>query len=85
MPRYIDADALIDRLHDYAEVNKDSWYGGGFKNAITVVEMEETADVVKVVRCEDCRYWTGEYCFEFMTAYKNAFCYWGERRDGAIQ
>ncbi len=35
----------------------------------------------EVVRCKDCKYWNGEYCCDFMTTYKNAFCYWGERRE----
>ena len=47
MPRYIDADALIVRLLDYAAVNRGNYWSAGFKNAITVVETEETADVVE--------------------------------------
>lgn len=47
MPRYIDADALIVRLLDYADVNRGNYWSAGFKNAVTVVEMEETADVVE--------------------------------------
>lgn len=89
MPRYIDADALIVRLLDYAVVNRGNYWSAGFKNAITVVEMEETADVVKVVRCEDCEHRNGDYCHRFHDGYsafihRDDFCNYGERREDAV-
>lgn len=56
MPRYIDADALTENLLSYADANKGTYHAEGFKNAITVVEDQPTADVVKVVRCKDCNH-----------------------------
>lgn len=49
MPRYIKADALIDDLLSYAEANKGTYHEEGFKNAITVVEDQPTADVVEML------------------------------------
>ena len=47
MARYIDADALTDELISYAEANKGTYHSEGFKNAVTVVEDQPTADVVE--------------------------------------
>ena len=47
MPRYIDAEALIDDLLSYAEANEGTYHAEGFKNAVTVVEDQPTADVVE--------------------------------------
>ena len=60
MARYIDAEALMDDLLLYAEANEGTYHAEGFKNAITVVEDQPTADVVEVVRCKDCLYWRTE-------------------------
>lgn len=47
MARYIDAVALTDDLLSYAEANKGTYHAEGFKNAVTVVEDQPTADVVE--------------------------------------
>lgn len=60
MPKYIKAEALIDDLIELAKVNKGTYHEEGFKNAITVVEMQDPANVVEVVRCKDCRFWITE-------------------------
>lgn len=46
MQKYIKAEALIDDLRGLAEANKGTYHEEGFKNAITVVEMQDSADVV---------------------------------------
>ena len=51
MAKYIKAEALIDDLRDLAEANKGTYHEEGFKNAITVVEMQPTADVVSLDEC----------------------------------
>lgn len=38
-------------------------------------------EFVEVIRCKDCRYWSGEYCPDFMTTDDSGFCCWGERRE----
>lgn len=61
MEKYIKANALIDDFRDFAEANKGTYREEGFKNAITVVEMQPTADVREnvhahweIVYDEDC-------------------------------
>ena len=46
----------MDDLLLYAEANEGTYHAEGFKNAITVVEDQPTADVVEVVRCKDCKH-----------------------------
>ena len=50
MSRYIDADALINRLPD------DLPYKASVKR---VLIQTPAADVVEVVRCKDCKHWGG--------------------------
>ena len=49
MPRYIDADELLNRLPD------DLPYKASVKR---VLIQAPTTDVVEVVRCRDCQYFT---------------------------
>ena len=78
MPRYIDADALIqlglqEGAYEYVSVQEIADF--------------PTADVVEVVRCEDCVYWEQatdnsgncNRAFE-ITAYGSDYCSYGERR-----
>ena len=55
MSKYIDVDTLgIGRAnHDVFE-NKD--YVDGWNSAISILEKADVEDVVKVVRCKDCKY-----------------------------
>lgn len=64
MTRYIDADALVKELERYDDY------------AIDIVNDQQTADVVEVVRCKDCIH------------HKNApktTDVWCERIDGLLQ
>lgn len=79
MSRYIDADALLNKLPD------DLPYKASVKRLLL---QAPTADVVEVVRCEDCaKRMTGDcpmaYCYEG-TMYEESedeyFCSYGERR-----
>ena len=88
MARYIDADELKKVL--------DDGYTKHFLSSAELVYVDQmidnapTADVVEVVRCEDCRYW--ENRFDVMVCnltdgMKGAsdYCSYGERReDGEI-
>lgn len=89
MPKYIKAEALIDDFLELAKVNKGTYHEEGFKNAITVVETQDPADVVEVVRCKDCvHHHTNEskpmyvWC-EMVDGLlsQNWFCADGERRE----
>ena len=86
MPRYIDADALIYDLLSYAEANKGTYHEDGFRNAVTVVEDQPTANVVPVVRCKNCKFYNED---EMMCNDTNGFdrywkptdfCSYGKRR-----
>lgn len=85
MSRYIDADALkqrirekFDGLIERIEIN-------------SVINSHPTANVVEVVRCKDCRYWQdnqeGHYPNELCPWDKNEtpdeddYCSFGERRE----
>lgn len=61
MPRYIDADALLQELQEeiecdtpmYAE-EQNQYVNRGLKIAIKDIKHMSTADVVEVVRCKEC-------------------------------
>ena len=83
MSRYIDADAYRAKCADIF----DSAYGDSccemFKKSI---DEQPTADVVKVVRCEDCRYWDNRFdvmVCNLTDGMKGAsdYCSFGERRE----
>lgn len=62
MARYINADNLIKKMQEQYNdlLNKDGYYDNftqGYGDALSTVENEMTADVAKVVRCKDCKYW----------------------------
>ena len=65
MSKYIDADKIIYRLKDemdYGMGDIDTHpvqYGTylGLRYAKSLVETAETADVVKVTRCKDCKFY----------------------------
>ena len=66
MPRYIDADVLLRELAYYADRPT--------KRAMACVKdhaFTPDPDVVKVVRCKDCK-----YCDEYST------CWWWNDKDG---
>ena len=76
MPRYIDANKLIDMAtHEgaYGYVDVHDIYN------------TPTADVVKVVRCKECRYECGDACLHALglAAIESPECYcaYGERKE----
>jgi hypothetical protein len=61
MARYIDADALIERLKfKRDETDKVKKKYSGLECAISQVQKQPTADVVEVVRCKECVFWDVE-------------------------
>lgn len=78
MPRYIDADALIVRLLDYADVNRGNYWSAGFKNAVTVVETEETADVVERKKLTEEMRKNCVECALYKDDHECKACAWGD-------
>ena len=86
--RLIDAKALIK------EANADVAYG--YVDANKIAE-SPTVDAVEVVRCRECKhhYWEQEPChgksvhycklphMRGVEVFKEFFCYYGERKEGA--
>ena len=84
MSRYIDADALIDRL-DYCVKE-----GMGSTIAFTFKHMVEEAPSIDIVRCKECKHryddgwleprWTCDYLKD-MRLKDDDFCSYGERSE----
>ena len=82
MSRYIDADdyevqlKIDNHLNGYTDLAR----------ALHILRYQQTADVVEVVRCEDCRYWQN-YHDVMVCGLTNAmmsisdYCSYGERAD----
>ena len=93
MARYIDADKIISHLNDEIEACGDAEtncrpidYGTylGLKSSKSLVQTEETADVVQVVRCKDCvvphNQWTGCPKLNGLVTSPDFYCSYGEWR-----
>ena len=54
-----------------------------FADAIRIIESLEPADVVQVIRCDDCVYYGSRRWCELHSSVfdDNAFCSYGERRE----
>lgn len=61
MPRYIDADELIQRLEKKKPETGKQRYMDGFNDALlrfrSMIHGAPTVDTVKVIRCKDCGYY----------------------------
>lgn len=93
MPRYINADKIIEHLNDELEGWEDCslcfkpvTYGTrlGLEYSKSLVETAETADVVQVVRCKNCvvphNRWTGCPILNGLVTSPDFYCSYGERR-----
>lgn len=90
MARYIDADALKERLSLVGAVAADLCRMGinrGLDIAETEIDMLPTANVVKVVRCKDCEHYDKGGCKHFgyhtytPDVDEDDFCSYGERKE----
>lgn len=95
MSRYIDADAIVDKVCEGISCNECSF--GTNEDGMSECVLQKridglpTADVVEVVRCKDCRYWQeyqeGHYPNELCPWDKNEttdeddYCSYGERKE----
>ena len=96
MPRYIDADALLERMEARLKQLRTEYgdydhYTDGFDEGLVAVEDADTADVVEVVRCKDCIHWGGVTygfaCRKFsgietkICMGADHFCSYGEKKE----
>lgn len=87
MPRYIDADAMLARLEEWN--TSDSTDKALYNFTLNRILEQPTADVVKAVRCKDCKYGDlvsavngGMWCNRYMMfSMQESYCRDGERRD----
>lgn len=75
MSKYIDADAYIKYCdRHWIALNVDA------------VNAQPAADVVEVLRCGECKFYTGTYCHHKMqyglSVTESDYCSKGERKDG---
>ena len=93
MPKYVNADKIIEHLNDELEGWEDCdlcfkpvTYGTrlGLEYSKSLVETAETADVVQIVRCKDCvvphNQWTGCPILNGIVTSPDFYCSYGERR-----
>jgi hypothetical protein len=87
MSRYIDADKFAERIKAspaFSIMGQDGYFLQ--EVVLDLLDKRSTADVVDVVRCKDCMYFTGKdydgCCIKngLATRYANDFCSYGERR-----
>ena len=107
MSRYIDADKLFLHFNDwalaaspderhsdvpeYSEHKIHEMIYRTINEAMSAIEQQQTADVVEVVRCKDCKHAeiqdyappSCRYCCKYSALYhtKNFYCSMGERRE----
>lgn len=89
MERYIDADELIKKIFPYDVVDKKR-YAINAEAVYKAIQIVTAADVVKVVRCKDCKH---RVSLSKMCAHPKAigwdaiepedddFCSYGERKE----
>ena len=88
MDEYIEKEALKQRL-EASPLFSNFKAGGIFikEGILDLVEKHPAADVVEVVRCKDCKLWTGKdydgCCINngLATRYATDYCSYGERRE----
>ena len=81
MPRYIDIDETVktfEKLHG-EESTLLNCYNADW--IISFLDAQPTADVVEVVRCKDCKYFSEfQHCGVLGFCEPNEYCSRGERR-----
>lgn len=80
MSRYIDADELIEFFDGYPDhIEFD------VEDIKSIIKEQDTADVVEVVRCKDCKYHAefSSKCnkLNLTPMWPNDYCSYGERAD----
>lgn len=91
MSEYIERKTVIEHIKEIPAYFNSSDINYGIELAIQTIKDESTAeDVVGVVRCKDCKYYTmntellGNVCNRLFTVFpmkSDDFCSYGERKD----
>ncbi len=88
MGEYIERKAVIEHIKEIPAYFNSSDINYGIELAIQTIKDESTTDVVKVVRCKDCKYYVAQYCTRDIKGRTNMFymcadnfCSYGERKD----
>ena len=80
MPRYIDADNV--KLKGISVFDQNLEILIPLSDVRKSLQMAPTADVVEVVRCKDCKYFSEfQYCGVLGFCEPNEYCSRGERRN----
>lgn len=88
---YIEREALIKKIFPIGLID-DGRYAIPAKAVKTAIDNTPAADVVEVVRCNDCKFSKSDtpycqengeiYCeFDNLIKFKNHFCSFGERKE----
>lgn len=86
---YYDLRQIYTGLHDDTERQICAWELNTFMECILRVKEAPAADVVEVVRCKDCKYFSEDsdgrkYCdMLYATMLDTDYCAYAKRRDGA--
>lgn len=88
MSRYIDADALREKVLYHADTMNHAGnheQAKAFNYCLCMIDDMPTADVVEVVRCKDCKYFAPtvdwyECEFHEQLTMPDNYCSFGERR-----
>lgn len=86
MARYIDANKVMEEINRTGGHNLCGWQTIGVK---ALIDRQQTADVVEVVRCKDCVYYEANCCFNRQWDFESSteiplvreydFCSYGEK------
>ena len=87
----IDVNKALLELQKFS-IDTSNQYGVGYSDCLTAVEdllndLQEssTSDVVEVVRCKDCKYFSEfQHCGVLGFCEPNEYCSRGERRKGDV-
>lgn len=94
MAEYTEKTRLLERLTDYYNCAAMDYTKPlsvcAAADCLSIVEESPTADVVKVVRCSECKYFGKELkqgkhsCLNYQLPYclENDYCSYGIRKDG---
>ena len=87
MSRYIDADKLIDDIRPFAEYDSNRSNKDWVRRFEIAIETQQTANVVEIVRCKDCKWHLNGHLCKQLSQYGSIetppdfYCSFGERAE----
>ena len=90
MKKYINEEELLDNIGILYEYHKEQMNFVAYstiEDVCQIIDDMPSEDVVEVIRCKHCQYWTGKdydgCCIKngLATRYANDFCSYGERKE----